>query len=278
MSKKHETISLREGMDVIGADGEKLGSVDRLEGDYLVAKKGWFFPSDYFVPTSAITGVEDDRVVLNVTKDEVLDQGWDAVPGDWADSETYRRGDAGVSSGSAFADQSSLIGASPGSTNAGTASLAGDGFTGTPAYATDEVAGTIDTDETIRVPLAEEELTATRRPVQRGEVRIEKDVVEEEQSLDVPVMEEHVNVTRRVVDRDVDAGDHVFEAETIDVPVRGEEVDVQKHAHVTEEIEISKEAVEETQHVTDTVRRERARITDTTGEVDTNDLDGTSTR
>jgi uncharacterized protein (TIGR02271 family) len=250
-------------MDVIGSDGEKLGSVARVEGGYMVAQKGWLFPNDYYIPTSAITGVQGDQVILNVTKDEVLNQGWESAPAQWSDADSYTTADAG--GGSAFADESSLTGASPGATTA-----AAD-------YETRESTDELGTDEKIRVPLSEEELTATRRPVQRGEVRVEKDVVEEEQSLDVPVTEERVNVTRRTVDRDADAGDLAFESETLEVPVRGEDVDVQKQARVTEEIEISKEAVDETQQVTGTVRKERARVTDTTREVD-DTLDNTTNR
>lgn len=120
----------------------------------------------------------------------------------------------------------------------------------------------VDTADTIRVPLSEEELTATKREVDRGAVRIEKDVVAEERSIDVPVTEEEVHVTRRVVDRDVTGGETLFEGGTIEVPVRGEEVDVEKRARVTEELEVSKSAVQHTERVSDTVRREEARIVD----------------
>lgn len=114
----------------------------------------------------------------------------------------------------------------------------------------------------IKVELAEEELTAQKRAVDRGDVRIDKTVVAEEQTMDVPVTEERVNISRRSVDRDVAAGDTAFQGGTIEVPVRGEEVDVRKDARVTEEIEVSKDAVQETERITDTVRREEVQIDD----------------
>lgn len=40
MNTNQETLTLHEGMDVFGTDGEKLGSVDHIEGDYIVAKMG----------------------------------------------------------------------------------------------------------------------------------------------------------------------------------------------------------------------------------------------
>jgi uncharacterized protein (TIGR02271 family) len=115
--------------------------------------------------------------------------------------------------------------------------------------------------------LAEEELTATKRGVERGAVHVDKVVTEEQQALDVPVTEEHVTVSRQIVDRDVAPGETVFEDGTIEVPVYGEEVDVEKHSRVVEEVEIAKEATTETQRVTGTVRREEARITDETGAI-----------
>ena len=121
--------------------------------------------------------------------------------------------------------------------------------------------------ERIDIELAEEELTATTREVERGAVQVDKVVTEEQQTLDVPVTEERVSVSRRVVDRDVAPGETTFAEGTIEVPVRGEEVAVEKRARVREEIEIDKEQVTGTERVTDTVRREEARITDDTGAV-----------
>ena len=56
----------------------------------------------------------------------------------------------------------------------------------------------------------------------------------------------------------MDAG--AFEETVIDVPLRSETVDVQKEARVTGEVVVSKEAVERTEQVTDTVRREEVYV------------------
>ena len=106
------------------------------------------------------------------------------------------------------------------------------------------------TGEEIRIPVMEEELTATVREQEAGAVRIEKDVVAEERTLEVPVTEERVRVERRVVDRPVTAADaDAFEETVIDVPLRRETVDVQKQARVAEEVVVSKEAVQRTERV-----------------------------
>ena len=118
----------------------------------------------------------------------------------------------------------------------------------------------INTDSDIVVPVMEEELTAIKRPVERGVVRIEKQVVEERQTFDVPVMEEEVQITRRRVDRQVTSADHAFEEGTISVPLRGEDVEVVKRSRVVEEIDIDRSAFTTNQQVTDTVRREEVTV------------------
>ena len=113
----------------------------------------------------------------------------------------------------------------------------------------------------LRVPVREEELTATTREREIGEVRIEKDVVAEQQVLQVPVTEERVRVERHVVDRPASGADaDAFQEGVIEVPIRGEEVELRKQTRVAEEIEVGKEAVQRTEQVAGTVRREEVRI------------------
>ncbi len=229
--------TIQTGTDVVGSDGDKVGEVVAVHESYVVVEKGFFFPSDYYIPTSAVANYDGDKLYLNVTKDQALDQGWDTEPTGAVATGTNTDATAGTDA----------------DTTASTVGRDAD-YETRPATAGD----------TINVPVQEEELTATRREVDRGSVRVEKYVVEEEQTLDVPVTEERVTVNRRTVDREATADDTAFEGGSIDVPVRGEEVDVQKRARVTEEVEISKEAVGRTEQVSDTVRREEVRVDDTT--------------
>ena len=121
--------------------------------------------------------------------------------------------------------------------------------------------------EALVVPVHEEELVATKRAREAGEVQITKDVVEETQTLEVPVTEERVAVTRRTVDRDAAPSETAFQGGSIDVPLTTEEVDLQRQVRVSEEIEIDKEAVQTTQSVQGTVRREVVDVNETTAEV-----------
>ena len=117
-----------------------------------------------------------------------------------------------------------------------------------------------------RLQLREEELRARKQPVQTGEVQIRKDVVEEQRTIDVPVTREEAVVERRPVEPRP-ADEQIGEGESIRVPLRGEQVDVDKQPVVTEEVEVGKRPVQETERVTETVRREEARV-EREGDVD----------
>jgi uncharacterized protein (TIGR02271 family) len=224
MSWKMELRQDQRGVGVFGADGDKVGTVSAVHPGYIVVEKGLFFPTDFYIPMSAVASYDTDRVYLNVSKDAALGRGWDVRP---VDLET----------------------ATVGTTTATT-----DTFTRSDRLASES------RDE-IRIPVMEEELTATVREREAGAVRIEKDVVAEERALEVPVTEERVRVERRVVDRPVSAADaDAFEETVIEVPLRSETVDIQKRARVAEEVVVSKEATQRTERVSDTVRREEVYV------------------
>jgi len=108
--------------------------------------------------------------------------------------------------------------------------------------------------------LREEQLNVSKDRVQSGEVGLHKEVVSEQKTVNVPVTHEEVVIERRpVTDGRVD-DTPIGEGETIRVPVNEEQVNVSKDTVVTGEVAIGKRAVQETQQVTDTVRREEARI------------------
>jgi len=225
-------MNIRRGAEVRSADDAKLGKVIGVEGPSLIVEKGFLFPTDFYVPTSAIASADGDTVYLTVGKDEAQASDWGQPP----TAVTERRG----TTTAATAAQSTT-------TSAGTAATGAEG-------------------DVLRVPVHEEELTATKRPVEQGAVRVEKDVVTEEQTLDVPVTEERARVTRRTVDREATGDPTAFQEGTVEVPLKGEEVDVAKRVRVAEEVDVEKEAVQQTKRVDDTVRREEVHVKDETTE------------
>src|SRR4051794_18662837 len=70
-----ELSTIHEGATVFDANGDKLGKVHTVEADQFIVEKGFFFPTDYIVPSSVVTRVTEDEVYLSVTKDEAIDRG-----------------------------------------------------------------------------------------------------------------------------------------------------------------------------------------------------------
>jgi uncharacterized protein (TIGR02271 family) len=116
-----------------------------------------------------------------------------------------------------------------------------------------------DTDETHRLQLREEQLRAQKQRVQTGEVRLGKEVVTEEKTINVPTTREEVYIERRPGSGQP-ADEPIREGETIEVPVSEERVTVEKQPVVREEVGLGKRQVQEEKQVTDTVRREEARL------------------
>src|ERR687890_1624504 len=80
MSSSSYGSQINVGDDVYGSDGDKVGTVAEVQSSYLVVEKGFFFPTDYYIPMSAVSSAGDGQVTLNVAKDAALNSGWDTVP------------------------------------------------------------------------------------------------------------------------------------------------------------------------------------------------------
>jgi len=251
MSSSDSTTQIQVGDDVYGSDGDKIGSIAEVQPTYLVVEKGFFFPTDYYIPVNAISQVGDGQIVLNVSKDAALHSGWDTIPDTTA--TTVLTDDRGWGTGTDMAATDVVA------TDMVPTADAGVIDTGVRQQAAYE---TTDQDEIV-IPLREEELTATVRETEGGAARIQKRVVSEDRVLEVPVTEEQIRVQRRVVDRaaGVDDGD-AFEEIVIEVPLTQQEVELRKQARVAEEVVVSKEAIQHTEQVRGTVRREEVDVVD----------------
>ena len=73
---------IQPGTNVYGSDGSKVGDVSEVGSNYLLVQKGWLFTRDIYIPLSAIAGVDDDGIRLNVSKDQIETLGWDVLPTD----------------------------------------------------------------------------------------------------------------------------------------------------------------------------------------------------
>jgi hypothetical protein len=90
--------NIREGMEVVTFDGDKLGTIDQIfqptavrstssrtgeaAGDALLKVKSGLlgFGTEYYIPVAVVRNVTKGRVVLSVDKDKLERQGWDKRP------------------------------------------------------------------------------------------------------------------------------------------------------------------------------------------------------
>ncbi|WP_421383793.1 YsnF/AvaK domain-containing protein [Bacillus salacetis] len=110
--------------------------------------------------------------------------------------------------------------------------------------------------------LREERLNVDKEERKTGEVSISKDVVEEERSVDIPVKHEEVYVEKRHVQdgEKRNASAEIGEDDEIRIPIVEEKVEVTKKPVVTDEVVVGKRTSEETEHVSDTVKKEEVHL------------------
>jgi len=238
-----------DGMDVFDSNDDKIGTVHEVYdasaaeqstsgGGYLRVPTGFLgLGAEHHIPFSAIRDVREDRIYLNVVKDRLNEMGYDAAP-----SETDDEFDGTTTERTTTTTETTRPVAETGQRRA------------------------VDSREGRRLQLREEELVARKRSVQSGEVDIRTEVVSEQRTLEVPVTREEVTIERHAVDRRPSDRPIADRSETISVPVSEEQVTVEKQAVVYEEVTVGKRAVQSTEHVSDTVRREEA-VIDKEGDV-----------
>ena len=245
MASDRQGLPIQQGAEVYGADGDKVGTVAAVTDDFIVVEQGWFFPTDYYIPISAIASADDAKVYLTVEKDVALDQGWDKAP-----VTGIGQASASIAPDAGTLNETALPPVE-----------APDRPTG--RFASD--VATTTAESTLRIPVYEEELTATRTVREVAGARIEKIVAVERQPLDPATTEERLKVVRRTVNQPGDAANaDVYEEVLIDVPLNLDLADLGNRTRVTEEIAIWKEAVQRTERVMGTVRREKVTVTEVT--------------
>jgi uncharacterized protein (TIGR02271 family) len=237
------------GMDVYDTGNDKIGTVDDVYdatagetsasgGGYLRVPTGFLgMGKEHHIPFSAIREVRDGNIYLSISKERLDELGYDEAPIDSdLDDEDDRRVERSTRAMTTESDRS--------------------------------MGARRETDEGLprTLRLREEELLARKHSVETGAVNLRTEVVSEQQTLEVPVTREEVTIERHAVDRRP-SDRPIGESETIKVPVREEQVSVDKQAVVYEEISVDKRAVQETQHVSETVRREEA-VIDKDGDVE----------
>jgi uncharacterized protein (TIGR02271 family) len=207
-----KTWQIEDGWDVFAADGQKVGDVKEARGTYFVVSKGALFPKELYIPATAITGVEQDRVNLNVPKDLIEAHGWDRPP------------EAGAESGARPETERSMrfreeeLRARKQPVQTGEARIGKE---------------VVSEEKTMEVPRTREEVYVERRPVDRRPA--DKPIGEgQDQTIEVPVREERVTAEKEpVVYEEVDVGKRrTQETERVSGTVRREEPRIEKEGDV----------------------------------------------
>jgi len=116
------------------------------------------------------------------------------------------------------------------------------------------------------IQLAEEQLVVGKRLVNRGGTRIRRFVVETPVEEQVTLHDEKVSIERHPVTDGRPVTNADFTDKVIEETATTEEVVVGKTARVVEEISLRKEAVDRTETVRDTVRKEQVEVEQIPGE------------
>ncbi len=84
------SVTIGEGADVYGSDGEKWGRVAAVGAKYLTIAEGILGQREYYLPINLVACGDDDRVELTVPLEEAKAQAMDEEPADepiYTDSE-----------------------------------------------------------------------------------------------------------------------------------------------------------------------------------------------
>ncbi len=235
---------LRERTAVMDVHGETIGVVtdhDMQAGTMTVSSD--ILPLNTQLPLSAIGDTSASGLYLTSSRDELMQQyGTGNTSGGVVQDTTATMAPAAVAPGMAAGTMDTSA-AQTGTVN---------------RMATDVTTAGAQGD--IRVPVMEEELVVGTRQEELGRVHVHKEVVTEQQSVPVTLQREQVIVERvPVTDANADTS-AAFTGTDIEVPVMGEEAVMGKQARVVEEVRLRKDAVTETERVSDTVRKERVTV------------------
>jgi uncharacterized protein (TIGR02271 family) len=215
---------IKTGTDVYGSDDEKIGSIAGVADTYFVIEKGFIFTTDIYVPMSAVARVDDDRVMLSMTKAQVENEDWTREPAEEVASMgaagTYTDVDTGARS--AATDREVLERSEERLVVDKDVQKAGDVRVGKHV---------VEEQQSVDVPVTREEVTIDRRSVDRPATG--ENLTDE--SIDVPVYEERVEAAKeaRVVE-EVEVGKTATtDTERVEGTVRREEFDIDAESGTT---------------------------------------------
>jgi len=249
------------GATVIGADGDKIGTLGQIYVDpetgrpnWATVKTGFFGMSESFVPLEQ-ADQNDGEVRVPYTKDVVKDAPNIDPDREISDDEEDRLYDYYRGPGSVDGDRG-RDGVYDDDRAGGYDDVRATGGT----YDTDRDRGRSGDDAMTR---SEERLNVGTERVQTGRARLRKYVVTEQQNVTVPVSREEVRLEREPITDankgDAYSGPDIKEAEH-EVTLTEERPVIQKETVPVERVRLDKDTVTDTENVTGEVRKEEIEL------------------
>ena len=117
-------------------------------------------------------------------------------------------------------------------------------------------------DKSFTIPLVQEEVSVEKKAVEKGRVKIYKNVKEKTESLNLPVINEEVQIERIPINKIVEKAPEAvrYEGDTMIIPVLKEIAVIEKKILLVEEIRVTKTAIHSEQKEEVTLRREEINI------------------
>jgi len=224
--------NVKEGTGVRCRDGEKLGKISAMNNDYFVVHKGIFFGEDFAFRYDDIVDSNDGEVTVNAYKTDLVEWRDQDYPG-WSHVADINEGRLNPSPREEFRDRypdwdkgtvktdeirvpvvEEKLEAQKTSRQAGEVRLRKIVHTELKHFTVPvmkekvnvervPVAGTSEgtpagsdtfQEKTVAVPIMEEEVTVTKRPVVKEEVRVQKNRTEEQRDISDKVRKEEVQI------------------------------------------------------------------------------------
>ena len=232
-----------QGRTLLGSDGEKIGKISEIYTDERTGRPEWatintglFGTKSNFVPLAGASPAGED-VRVAVTKDQVKDAPAVDPEGELSEQEEQR-----------LFEHYGVPYTEAGSTTAKGAPAGGAGG---------DVSGPTTDDAMTR---SEEELRVGTARQERGRVRLRKYVVTEQVQTTVPVQREEVRVEREpITDENVEralSGPEISDEEH-EVVLHEEEPVVEKRTVPKERVRLEKDTVTDEREISEEVRKEQ---------------------
>jgi len=199
---------IKSGMHVYSKDKKSLGRIISLNEESFTVEQGVFFPKDFSFRYEEIENISEGNIYLSKTPSELREWKEESFTG-WKQVEDINKGRLQAVPTEPFREKFESI-----------------------------------REETIKIPLYEEELSTKKVGHKTGEIRIRKIVHTELKHVTVPIDHVETRIERVVGDRralNEEDAQSVFQESTVSIPLMDENVEIEKHAVLKEEVQIKKE-------------------------------------